>query len=253
MPLHPSSVQKLLALRVTPANMRQIMEVIAFEQAEYERIKENQRDRTRKCRDKQKKVTPVVTLRQAQPPCIDKGKTLDNLETKLTNTAPKRKATRISPDWRPSPADRQFALAEGVPDERIEYHAASFVDYWLGIAGTKGCKLDWPATWRNHIRMYVAPKYSIPAKPSLQAKGRADLEFLRTEYLDQPQERSELGASNHRPVPAKQNGHAGLPQGIGQFALQLSGNDVGSSAGYNQAGCSAPISPRFAHFQKNSG
>ena len=28
----------------------------------------------------------------------------------------------------------------------------AFVDYWRGIPGTKGTKLDWPGTWRNWMR-----------------------------------------------------------------------------------------------------
>lgn len=34
-------------------------------------------------------------------------------------------------------------------------HAAvtdRFVDYWRGISGSKGVKLDWTATWRNWLR-----------------------------------------------------------------------------------------------------
>lgn len=27
-----------------------------------------------------------------------------------------------------------------------------FVDYWRGVAGAKGLKADWPATWRNWIK-----------------------------------------------------------------------------------------------------
>jgi hypothetical protein len=28
----------------------------------------------------------------------------------------------------------------------------SFRDYWVGVAGAKGVKLDWTATWRNWVR-----------------------------------------------------------------------------------------------------
>lgn len=30
--------------------------------------------------------------------------------------------------------------------------AAKFRDYWRGVPGAKGRKLDWPATWRNFVR-----------------------------------------------------------------------------------------------------
>ena len=36
----------------------------------------------------------------------------------------------------------------------IDHRAVTeaFVDYWRGVPGTKGVKLDWPATWRNWLR-----------------------------------------------------------------------------------------------------
>ena len=41
---------------------------------------------------------------------------------------------------------------------------AEFVDYWRGVPGAKGVKLDWVATWRNQIRRVAerqaAPQYS---------------------------------------------------------------------------------------------
>lgn len=35
-------------------------------------------------------------------------------------------------------------------DARVEH--AKFLDHWRGKAGKDGCKLDWPATWRNWMR-----------------------------------------------------------------------------------------------------
>lgn len=29
---------------------------------------------------------------------------------------------------------------------------AEFHDYWIGVSGAKGVKLDWFATFRNHVR-----------------------------------------------------------------------------------------------------
>ena len=38
------------------------------------------------------------------------------------------------------------------PDLDAALTAAKFRDYWLGVPGQRGCKLDWPATWRNFVR-----------------------------------------------------------------------------------------------------
>ncbi len=37
-------------------------------------------------------------------------------------------------------------------DSHINFVFDGFKDYWIGIAGAKGVKLDWIATWRNWIR-----------------------------------------------------------------------------------------------------
>jgi hypothetical protein len=43
--------------------------------------------------------------------------------------------------------------AENVPlVDNLDAATAEFVDYWRAIAGSKGTKLDWVATWRNRMR-----------------------------------------------------------------------------------------------------
>jgi uncharacterized protein YdaU (DUF1376 family) len=50
------------------------------------------------------------------------------------------RGTRLPTDWMPSEhLDRRDELEK-------------FRDYWLAVPGSKGCKLDWDATWRNWIR-----------------------------------------------------------------------------------------------------
>jgi uncharacterized protein YdaU (DUF1376 family) len=53
-------------------------------------------------------------------------------------------ASRISPDWKPSPAEIAYAEAQGLDAGRV---AEKFLNYWLSAA--KGAKADWSATWRN--------------------------------------------------------------------------------------------------------
>lgn len=36
-------------------------------------------------------------------------------------------------------------------DERFGAEVESFMNYWCGVPGAKGIKLNWQATWRNHI------------------------------------------------------------------------------------------------------
>lgn len=47
---------------------------------------------------------------------------------------------------------RQAAIDLGAAPAAIPDLWAEFVDYWIAIPGSRGCKSDWPATWRNRVR-----------------------------------------------------------------------------------------------------
>ena len=63
--------------------------------------------------------------------------------------SPPKRGTRITADWKPSADDEQFALGLGFDPQSV---AAEFIDYWTGIPGQKGIKLDWSATFKNRCR-----------------------------------------------------------------------------------------------------
>jgi hypothetical protein len=67
----------------------------------------------------------------------------------VVNTS--KRGSRISESWSPNESDLAFIHEEG-PSLDVATEVASFRDYWLGVAGAKGVKLDWSATWRNHVR-----------------------------------------------------------------------------------------------------
>lgn len=69
----------------------------------------------------------------------------------ITNSRGNANATRLPADWHPSDDDANFCNFER-PDLSIEETAARFRDYWVAQPGSKGRKLDWPATWRNWVR-----------------------------------------------------------------------------------------------------
>jgi hypothetical protein len=58
---------------------------------------------------------------------------------------------RLPDDWQPKETDIEL-MREHFPsiDLKLETHA--FRDYWRSVAGAKGRKSDWDATWRNWIR-----------------------------------------------------------------------------------------------------
>ena len=83
-----------------------------------------------------------------------------HLEKEKEKSKPKSRdatATRLPSDWKPDEVSLAFCQAER-PDLQVESVAARFRDYWTGVPGTKGRKLDWPATWRNWVRSENAPK-----------------------------------------------------------------------------------------------
>lgn len=46
---------------------------------------------------------------------------------------------------------------------------AEFVDYWRGVPGAKGAKLDWEATWRNRMRTKLGDPADTPGQPGVPA------------------------------------------------------------------------------------
>lgn len=75
------------------------------------------------------------------------------LEEHATRPKPATKGARIPQPFLVTPEMRKWAAVnhKGVD---ITQATQEFVDYWRGVPGQRGCKLDWPATWRNAIRLY---------------------------------------------------------------------------------------------------
>lgn len=79
--------------------------------------------------------------------------------------------TDLPDDWKTYCETERADLA---PDRVFE----DFRDYWISVAGAKGRKLDWFATWRTWVRRQDAGTKKPAAAPwwtsdaSIQAKGR---------------------------------------------------------------------------------
>lgn len=63
------------------------------------------------------------------------------------------RGTRIPFGWTADEKDRAFAIAEGFDPSYVRRLEDEFYDYWKSVAGAKGVKSDWSATWRNSVRM----------------------------------------------------------------------------------------------------
>lgn len=81
---------------------------------------------------------------------------------------PAGRGCRIADDW--TPADPGFAAEHGVDQAAA---LAEFRDYWRGVAGKAGVKIDWEATWRNQVRHLAAkPKPKLHTLPPAEQDRR---------------------------------------------------------------------------------
>lgn len=62
-----------------------------------------------------------------------------------------KRGTRIPDNFSLTPEMKDWAAKE-TPDVNIEAALPEFIDYWRGVPGQKGVKLDWVSTWRNAMR-----------------------------------------------------------------------------------------------------
>jgi len=86
------------------------------------------------------KVLEIIEDAKTKPP--KKGDTADR----------STRGTRLPSNWVLPRSWGEYALAQGLRDHEVRREADNFKDYWLGLAGAKGIKLDWEATWRGWVR-----------------------------------------------------------------------------------------------------
>lgn len=111
---------------------------------------------------------PNPSIHQSTNPTTEKQK----------NSSPS--GSRLAPDWS-LPADWKTWAEQERPELDVLTQAASFSDYWHGVAGAKGRKADWLATWRNWIRNSNAgsrPRAG-PAFPPQKSKALMAIEKLQ--------------------------------------------------------------------------
>ncbi|EJF79594.1 DUF1376 domain-containing protein [Bartonella doshiae] len=86
----------------------------------------------------------IATGVDNQPPIHEQ----ENVPEKAKRAKANR-GCRLPADFEP---DYDFAIAEGLPPERVKVEIAKFRDYWRSKAGANATKIDWQATWRNWVR-----------------------------------------------------------------------------------------------------
>jgi len=108
------------------------------------RVRGNRKDGSLEVRANNERTSQEVRLTPAHPsPSQPKEST-------------RKRGTRIPEGFAVDDAMREWAKAEGFGHLDLEAITVEFADYWVGVAGVKGVKLDWVATWRNWIRRKAA-------------------------------------------------------------------------------------------------
>jgi hypothetical protein len=62
-----------------------------------------------------------------------------------------KRGSRIPEDFTITDEMREWASTE-TPLVDVDRKLPEFIDYWRGVSGQKGVKLNWPSTWRNSMR-----------------------------------------------------------------------------------------------------
>lgn len=100
--------------------------------------------------------TPDLTLGVTPGFTPSGGQGLAEPTTTATTTSSKedrsaKRGTRIPEDFNITPEMQKWA-DENAPLVDLQKRLEEFKDYWRGIPGQKGVKIDWVGTWRNDMR-----------------------------------------------------------------------------------------------------
>ena len=85
----------------------------------------------------------------------------------------RKRGTRIPSGFAVDAEMKQWATDNALGHLDLQAITAEFVDYWTSVAGQRGVKLDWVATWRNWIRRKAedAPRNVRPLRASGLPEG----------------------------------------------------------------------------------
>lgn len=83
------------------------------------------------------------------------------------------RGSRLTNDWEAPQEYILFCNTER-PDLDANMIANMFKDYWIGVAGAKGNKNDWFATWRNWVRRQEQGKSKFKNKSAIISDSQFD-------------------------------------------------------------------------------
>lgn len=91
-----------------------------------------------------------------------------------------KRGTRLPTDWTPAEETQAWARSQGVSDPCGKL-LEEFRDFWVGVPGARGTKLDWDATYRNRVRQVTgSPRSSRGPDTRQPLRDPASATWLKT-------------------------------------------------------------------------
>jgi hypothetical protein len=157
-------------VRLTAADGRTYLHIKRF--TDHQKIEKRWTPRCPACEAFGLNEAPATPDNPAEPPQTSReveGDTTSLAETPRTSAPEGKGKEGKGRDVKPATASRgtripdDFAITEDMyawaranaPGVNVPWETQKFIDYWRGISGVKGVKLDWAGTWRNWIRRQV--------------------------------------------------------------------------------------------------
>jgi uncharacterized protein YdaU (DUF1376 family) len=106
----------------------------------------------------------------------------DNVKNDSRCTAQKTRGSRLENPFELPDEWARFAKGER-PQFDPGVEAQKFADYWHGVPGAKGRKLDWYATWRNFVRSDMYGRGQKATVPSGKGRGIIDMQNEIRDHL----------------------------------------------------------------------
>lgn len=210
MGLSSSEMKRLIEIGLTPEALLLVTEIIEERDASRTTVTnvvteagENSpmtpAERARKYREKKKLeadgqpvktvtiVTEPVTENVTIPPTPPKDNSLSQvgIEEGKKEVSARARGSRLPDDFVPDETCEATARELKFTNRDWKQALQEFRDYWAGVPGAKGCKLDWQATFRNSIRRFAERRHhGKPTHQSAMAAAFDNLERKIGEHRD---------------------------------------------------------------------
>lgn len=90
----------------------------------------------------------------------------------------KTRGERLPENWHPGSNWLEFTRQEGLTDDDARRELDGFRDYWRGVPGASGRKLDWLGTWRNCVRRAASRGQRGARRPTAAGGGQQPHDLL---------------------------------------------------------------------------